>query len=103
MVVNVHKSNIVHFRPPSVCRTQYKCLCGEAKLNTVEKYNYLGLVLTEFLDYNVLANVVTKSVSRALGLVTAKSKCLVVFLSMSSQSSLTQWCGQSLLMVQPYG
>ena len=34
MVVNVHKSNIVHFRPPSVYRAQYKFLCGEVKLNT---------------------------------------------------------------------
>ena len=34
MVVNVHKSNIVHFRPSSVCHTQNKFLCGEAKLNT---------------------------------------------------------------------
>ena len=65
MVVNIQKSNIVHFYPPSVRRTQYNFRCG-----LVEKYNYLDL--TEFLDYNVTAKVVAQIASRALGLWIAK-------------------------------
>ena len=76
MVVNTNKSNIVHFRPPSIDRTQYEFHCGDAQLTVVEKYTYLGLILTEFLDYNVTAKVVAQSASRALGLLIAKSKCL---------------------------
>ena len=76
MVVNTQKSNFVHLRPPSVRRTQYDFRCGDAELNVVEKYTYLGLILTEFLDYNVTAKVVAQSASRALGILIAKSKCL---------------------------
>ena len=50
MVVNNQKSNVLHFRPPSVGHTNYNFRCGDAALNIVEKYNYLGLVLNEFLD-----------------------------------------------------
>ena len=40
----------------------------------VESYKYLGLVLTEFLDYSKTAKAVAKSANRALGLIIAKSK-----------------------------
>ena len=43
-----------------------------AGLNIVEKFNYLGVVLTEFLDYNVMTKVVEKRASRALGILIAK-------------------------------
>ena len=40
----------------------------------VESYKYLGLVLTEFLDFSKTAKAVAKSANRALGLIIAKSK-----------------------------
>ena len=40
----------------------------------MEKYRYLGLVLTEFLDYAVMARNVAAAAGRALGLLIAKSK-----------------------------
>ena len=76
MVVNNQKSNVLHFRPPSVGRTNYNFRCGDAALYIVEKYNYSVLVLNEFLDYNVTAKIVAQSASRALGLLITKSKCL---------------------------
>jgi len=42
--------------------------CGDAKLFINNKYTYLGIVLTEQLDYNVSAKCVGQNVSRALGL-----------------------------------
>ena len=40
----------------------------------MNQYNYLGLLPTEFLDLNIMASVVAKSASRALGLVKYKCK-----------------------------
>ena len=37
-------------------------------------YKYLGLVINEFLDFNVTAKMVAKSTSRALSLVIGKCK-----------------------------
>ena len=46
VTINEDKSNIVHFRTPSVERTNY---------SLTDKYKYLGLILTEFLCYEQMA------------------------------------------------
>ena len=76
MCVNNQKSNVVHFRPPSVDRTHVNFHCGDGAISVVNKYTYLGILLDEFLDYNVTAKVVAQSASRALSLLVAKTKCL---------------------------
>ena len=55
MCVNNQKSNVVHFRPPSVDRTHVNFHCGDGAISVVNKYTYLGILLDEFLDYNVTA------------------------------------------------
>lgn len=40
----------------------------------MDKYRYLGLTLTEFLDYSVMAKDVAGAAGRALGVLIAKSK-----------------------------
>lgn len=40
----------------------------------MEKYKYLGLILTEFLDFHVMAKAVAASAGRALGVLIAKFK-----------------------------
>ena len=72
MIVSPTKSQIVHFRP----RSNVKFTCGSSDLATVDKYLYLGITLTEFLDFNITANIVSQSVSRALGLLIAKFKAI---------------------------
>ena len=74
MVINGTKSNIVHFRTPSVPRSDSVFTVGGINLDVVESYKYLGLVLTEFLDYSKTAKAVAKSANRALGLIIAKLK-----------------------------
>ena len=66
--VNYDKSKIVHFRNQSRIVRSKDFHIGDT-CNTIEivsKYNYLGLVITEFLDYNVMAKAVAMSASRAL-------------------------------------
>ena len=75
MVVNCTKSQIVHFRTPSIHRTSLIFTCGNRQLDIVDGYTYLGVYLSEFLDYNFTAKRIAQSASRALGLLIAKVKC----------------------------
>ena len=72
--VNCSKSQIVHFRTPFIHRTSFIFTCGDSQLDIVDGYTYLGLYLSEFLDYNITAKYIAQSVSIA-GLLIAKVKC----------------------------
>jgi len=74
MTVNSTKSNIVHFRNPAVNKTDFQFKGGDIALSVVEKYTYLGILLTEHLDFNITAKHVAQSASRALGLLISKCK-----------------------------
>ena len=76
MMININKSNVVHFRPNSVARSDFVFKCGEEVISYTDKYMYLGLLLTEHLDYNVSAKSVAQSASRALGLLIARYKTM---------------------------
>ena len=71
--VNLDKSKIVHFRNPSVKLTSNIFTFNDNVVQIVSSYQYLGLLLTEFLDYNEMAKVVARSASRALSLLIVKS------------------------------
>ena len=62
--VNASKSKVIHFRIPSKPRTNVVFRCRQ--------YLYLGLLLTENLDYGIMAKHVANSASRALGLLITK-------------------------------
>ena len=47
---------MVHFRPNSKPGTYYVVMTVEV----VDKYKYLGLILTEYLDYKFMADTVAK-------------------------------------------
>jgi hypothetical protein len=74
LYVNVNKSKIMHFRNPSVPRTDFNFTVNGNSMDCVNCYQYLGLLLTEFLDYQLMAKAVAKSASRALGLLIVKIK-----------------------------
>ena len=73
--VNVSKSKVIHFRTLSNPRTIVEFRCGQNMLETVNQYVYLGLLLTEHLDYTKMAKQVANSAGRALGLLITKFKC----------------------------
>ena len=72
--INQRKSNVVHFRPHRINKSNCTFKCGDKVLETVPQYVYLGLLLSEDLDYEKMAKHVCKAANRALGLVIAKSK-----------------------------
>ncbi len=75
MIVNLDKSNVVHFRRgPNVQCAVGPFLYGESHLEDVDRYRYLSVVLTEFMDMSVTAKHITWAVHRALGLLIAKGR-----------------------------
>ena len=68
MVVNLDKTNIVHFRPRSIPLVQYPFMYNGQPITVTHKYRYLGLVLDQFLDYSVTAEAV--AAARSLGVPT---------------------------------
>ena len=77
--INPTKSQIVHFRPKSLPKTNVKFICGRKELQVADRYMYvyLGLTLTEFFFYFIeMAKTVSKAASRALSLLIAKCKIL---------------------------
>ncbi len=73
-VVNVKKTQIVHFRPMCIQPTAYHFKIGDHIILLTDRYKYLGLIFTEFLDYNVKTKMVARLAVRALGLLIAKTK-----------------------------
>ncbi len=76
IIINVDKSQVVHFRNPSVPRTTFSFNVGCSVLSVVSSYKYLGLLLTEHLDYHAMGNAAAKSANRALGLLISKFKTI---------------------------
>ena len=74
LTINTDKSKVMHFRPPSIERTVHAFKCGMSTLEIVSQYKYLGVILTEHLDYITMTKQVAQSASRALGLLIAKDK-----------------------------
>jgi hypothetical protein len=74
MKVNPLKSNVVHFRGESCKLTQCKFSIGNEHIHVTSKYKYLGLTLSEHLNFNITATAVAKAAQRALGLLIAKDK-----------------------------
>ncbi len=74
MKVNVDKTKVVHFRPLSILRMDTRFTCGNSEIHIVDRYKYLGLILTEHLDYHINVTMVAQAASRALELLIAKDK-----------------------------
>ncbi len=73
--VNSQKTEVVHFHQgPSVERTQFKFHCGDSEIFVVDKYKYLGLVFSEFLDYGQMTKLVVQSTHWSLDLLVVKCK-----------------------------
>ena len=74
ITVNASKSKIIHFRTQTTPYTEVTFVCENYELEKVKQYVYVGLVLTDFLDYSVMAKHVSNSAGRALGLVISNFK-----------------------------
>ena len=88
----------------SEAKTNTTFSVGDVHLKLTDQYIYLGLLLTEHLDYTALAQHVSRSDNRALSLVITKHKTfggLPFYIYI--QDCLTQWSGVPSVMAGPYG
>ena len=76
LVINNNKSAVVHFRSSSTEITQHKFVCGSEIINIAKSYKYLGVLLTDTLDYNVMVKNVAQAANRALDLLISKVKLI---------------------------
>ena len=77
--INVNKTGIVHFRTKSKERTTFNFQLGDNTLGVLSRYKYLGLLLDEYLIFDVTTEVLANSAGRALGSVINKSKQIGCF------------------------
>lgn len=70
--LNASKSQVVHLRPR--CYSRSKSLCGLNYLQTVDRYVYPSLLLTEHLDYAIIAYAASQFAARALGLLIKETR-----------------------------
>ncbi len=73
---NAKISNILHVRQSLITRTNFNFKLGNIVLPIVTQYKYLGIVITEFIDYNVVAQILADAANRALGSVINKYKTI---------------------------
>ena len=74
--INCSKTNVVHFRPASKVRTNSEFHIGSNKIQLVEKYKYLGVVLNEYIDYEITSSTFADVGNRALGGIIHKCKSM---------------------------
>ena len=74
MQANLDKTKVVNFRNKSISKTERRFLFNNQSIEIASSYKYLGLVLDEFLNFDIMAKFVANSASRALGLVISKFK-----------------------------
>ena len=74
MTVNIDKSKVMHCRNKTQEQSGIIFKYGEKELEYVQTYKYLGIVIDAFLDYNVTANMLANSASRALSALYNKFK-----------------------------
>ena len=77
LIINTDKSKVIHFRPPIIEITLDAFKLGIFTLEIGSQYKYLGVILTEHLDYMTMTKQVAQSASKALGLIIAKNKAFV--------------------------
>ena len=65
--INASKTQIVHFRNPSVQRSNFIFTCSNSNIEYVESYKYLGLWFDEHMNMNKAVRELAKSASHALG------------------------------------
>ncbi len=77
---NAKKSNILHVRQSLITRTNFNFnfKLGNMVLPIVTQYKYLSIVITKFIDYNVVAQILTDAANRALGSVINNYKKKIV-------------------------
>ena len=77
LLINVSKSNIIHFRKTGTKETNYMFKWGQVPLEKVNCYKYLGLYLFSDMNFSKTARFLSESATRALGSLISKYKSTI--------------------------
>ena len=72
VIVNKDKTKVMHFRKNRHRKSNYSFMYGSSKIEMVDTYKYLGVVLSDHLKHSVIAEVLASAGGRALGAVITK-------------------------------
>ncbi len=73
--VNVDKTKVMHFRSKNRHVSDFVFCVNDVPLSYVSEYKYLGIVLSENLDFEKTAELLSTAAGRALGSIINKVKC----------------------------
>ena len=96
VIVNANKSKCIHFRSTNTQRSQFVFHIGESKLETIDKYKYLGIIFHEKLNFSYNCDALSKAAGRALGGIISKVHGLKDF-GFKSYEKLYNACVTSIL------
>ena len=68
------RTNIVHFRPKRINRSNFEFRLSGFKVEFVRSYKYLGVIFDVYLSFEDCINTLAQSAGRALGGIISKSK-----------------------------
>ncbi len=76
MRVNVNKTKVVHHRVKGHPTNEFNFTYGNENIQIVTQYKYLGVIMDEHLDFNILTSTLASSAKRALGSIYTKYRNL---------------------------
>ncbi len=90
--VNIKKTKIVDFRTKTQPKTDFNFMFNNEIVECVDKYKYLGIILDEYLDFNITVTVLASSANRARRSIYTKFAKLKGVLGLSYYTlSLESW------------
>ena len=72
LIINLSKSNAMHFRNKGKRRSNFDFKVGNETIDYASVYRYLGVHLNEHMDFKIIAETLAKAGGRALGAVISK-------------------------------
>ena len=73
LAVNINKTKVMHCRKASMALTDPTFSIGDQNIDITSTYRYLGLDISEHMDYSIGVNTLANASSRAFGALLAKS------------------------------
>ncbi len=72
LAVNIDKTKVVHYRKKNTPCTDYMFKWGDNQIGQVNDYKYLGVIIDEYLDFDLHCDAISNSAGRALGRIVSK-------------------------------
>lgn len=76
MKANIDKTKVIHFRGKNTPQTDFNFSLGNSMIDIVDTYKYLGILLHYTLNYEITADVLSKSAGRALSAICSKFRII---------------------------